>query len=138
MRFFCALLLALTSVPAVALVDCACEVTALSPMRASQSVLPRQVGRFLGREFGEREVGAADVCLRECRRDALGKYPRALLEAELVPWAEELASEGAHGRICSGPTTFKIPVHVKAQLGDRPLGIAHRTVVFLHREQNCP
>lgn len=121
-----------------ALVDCSCEVRALAPMRASQAVLPHRVGEFPGRQFGTREASAPATCLKECRRDALARFPRAALEAELTPWVDEVAANGGQGRICSGPTTFKVPVQVKAHLGDQALGVAHQTVVFLHREFDCP
>jgi hypothetical protein len=124
--------------PAHALVDCSCEVRALTPMRASQSVLPHRLAEFPGRQFGAREAVAPATCLRECRRDALARFPRAILEAELAPWVDEIAAADSQGRICSGPTTFKVPVYVKAHLGDRALGVAHQTVVVLHREFDCP
>lgn len=77
----------------------------------------------------------------QCRKDCLKRFqsdmPTERLRALLVTYAQSLIDAQAIGYNCTGLTTLKFPVRVKASLGRLSLGnVADRMEVVSH-EQLC-
>lgn len=116
---------------------CSCEIYAVSPMRDSRRIEDYTVANLRGKFYGNYDLNAVRDCRNDCAILAQEQYDETTLKDKLLPWADELVAYGLSGYNCTGPTTFKIPVRVRASLGERRLGIARQSVIFLHRERSC-
>ncbi len=135
MKLGLGLLLALSTAPAWAL-ECACEVYAFPPLTASHRIPPHLVGDV---DAGVQEDNQLDptLCRTRCQELSRNEYDATMLKERIAPWVDQLAADGTVGRNCTGPTTFKVPVRVRARLGAATLGIAREDMVFLHRQIAC-
>lgn len=130
------ILLLVLSAPAAMAVECRCDVFALPPLTASHNLPPHDLGGFSGVEQATK-MGDPALCRQDCRLGAMKEYEQAFLKERLRPWVDQLVADGSAGRNCTGPTTFKIPVRVRASLDARSVGIAHQDMVFLHQSYDC-
>lgn len=106
-------------------------------MTSSQKIENHVVTQFRGKYYGEYAVGAVKECRSDCAYIAQRDYDEDRLKQLLLPWVSELVEYGQAGYNCTGPTTFKVPVRVRASLGNRRLGITRESMIFLHREKSC-
>lgn len=116
---------------------CECELYAVSPMTASQKVENHVVAQFRGKYYGDFDASSVKECRNDCAHITQTEYDDETLKEKLLPWVNELIEYGLAGYNCTGPTTFKVPVRVRASLGERRLGISRESMVFLHREKSC-
>jgi len=113
---------------------CFCDVTAVHPMRASREAQDYSLGTLRASYYGDLKASSQKECRKECRLLVMGEE-RAELEAKMITWTDSLARTELQGDNCTGLTDSKIPVRVRARIGDANLGIAHQTIFFLHRKQ---
>ncbi len=116
---------------------CQCEVFASSPLSASHRLGPFSLVQFKTSYFGKWDASSVKSCRDECVTEAQRGYDANELRQRLTPIAQELIATGDVGINCTGPTDLKFPVKVRARMGEKVLGIAHETMVFLHLEQRC-
>lgn len=116
---------------------CQCEMYSVAPMTASQKTEKHIVAEFRGKYYGNFDYGAVKECRNDCAYIAQRDYDDERVKELLLPWVNELIEYGLAGYNCTGPTTFKVPVRVRASLGSRTLGISRESMIFLHREKNC-
>jgi hypothetical protein len=78
---------------------------------------------------------------RTCRQSCLEKYeadmPSDRLQALLLTYAQNLIQEKALGYNCTGLTTLKFPVRVKASIGQLGLGNVSDIVQVVTHEELC-
>lgn len=77
----------------------------------------------------------------ECRNSCLKRFeedmPANRLNALLIIYTQSLIREGALGYNCTGLTTLKFPVRVKASLGRLGLGNVADLVQVINHEEAC-
>ncbi len=117
--------------------DCFCEVEAFQPLTVSAKAGVFPISKYKLSYYGAIDEKSQRDCRRECQTTAMKDYDAETLRNQLTPWIEQLQAGGMAGTSCSGPVDFKIPVRVKARIGDYSLGYAHRTMVFIHHEKSC-
>ncbi len=130
-------LLTLFAVAPAGATTCNCEIFAVSPLTASRSTDTLTVGKFTTNYYGDYKLESQDSCRKDCRLKAMSDYHATALREQLLPWTDRLVANGLAGYNCTGPTDFKIPVRVRARMGKVSLGLAHETMVFVHRERSC-
>lgn len=113
---------------------CFCDVFAVHPLRASRETDDVNLGTLRASYYGDLKAESIKDCRKECRLLVMGDE-RAELEAKLITWTNQLARTELQGDNCTGLTDSKIPVRVRARIGDANLGLAHQTIFFLHRKQ---
>lgn len=116
---------------------CNCEVFAVAPFSAARKIEALPIGQFKTNYYGDYKIESQTSCRRDCRVSAMNDYDADTLREQLVPWSDQLVDTKRAGYNCTGPTDFKIPVRVRARMGKVSLGLAHETVVFIHRERSC-
>ena len=131
------LLLTLVFVTPALASDCRCEVFAVAPLTGDSGQARISLMDFKASYYGDTTLDSQRACRDECRKSAMSDYVPDVLRARLLPWLDQKVERREVGRNCTGPTDFKIPVRVRARIGDFSLGLAHQTMVFLHREKSC-
>lgn len=116
---------------------CQCQLYAVAPLSASNKTETHTIGELRGKYYGIVTARTARECRQDCAVLAQTKYDEETLQEKLTPWVDELVSSGLAGHNCTGPTSFKIPVRVRAVLENRSLGIARQEMIFIHRNRNC-
>jgi len=109
----------------------------MPPLTGSQSIGPLAVGDFKTSYYGNLALDSQNACRKECRLGAMEDYSPSVLREQLLPWTDQLVANKLAGYNCTGPTDFKIPVRVRANIGTVSLGWAHETMVFIHRQRSC-
>ncbi len=117
--------------------DCFCEVEALQPLTVSSQAGVFPISKYKLSYYGAIDEKSQRDCRRECQTTAMKDYDAEVLKNQIKPWIDQLQVSGLAGNSCSGPVDFKIPVRVKARIGDYSLGYAHHTMVFVHHEKSC-
>lgn len=117
--------------------DCFCEVEAFQPLTVSAKAGVFPISKYKLSYYGAIDEKSQRDCRRECQTTAMKDYDAETLRGQLLAWIEQLQSSGMAGNSCSGPVDFKVPVRVKARIGDYSLGYAHQTMVFVHHEKSC-
>ena len=77
----------------------------------------------------------------ECRKNCLKRFeedmPSERLNALLMSYSQSLINEKALGYNCTGLTTLKYPVRVKASLGQLGLGNVADIIQVINHEELC-
>jgi hypothetical protein len=116
-------------------IPCDCEVRVFSPMTAAQK--PTTFKAYQLEEYGSYSVKNQKTCRQSCQ-DAFEKdMPTDRLHALLLSYTQSLIQEKALGFNCTGLTTVKFPVRVKASLGQMGLGNVSDTIEIVTHEEVC-
>mgnify|MGYP003390277214 CR=1 FL=1 len=116
---------------------CQCELYAVHPISASNKTEIHTIDRMQGKYYGIVNAATARECRQDCAALTQQEYTEEVLQEKLTPWVDELVNSGLAGYNCTGPTSFKVPVRVRATLQSRSLGIARQSMVFIHRNRSC-
>lgn len=116
---------------------CNCEVYAVSPLTSSEKSETHTIAEVKGRFYGLSDITAVRECRQDCALNAQADFDEDTLKTKLTPWVDELVDYKLAGFNCTGPTSFKVPVRVRAKLGERTLGIAREQIIFIHRNRSC-
>lgn len=134
MKLFLFLILFSTSAFAI---DCDCEVVVYAPMTASHKLPPKILEKWELYEF----TTYSDKNQNKCQLLCLEKYQDEMttkrLKALLSLYGQALIEEKSLGYNCTGLTTMKFPVRVKASLGKLGLGNVVNIVQVLNHEEIC-
>ncbi len=133
---WCWLLLGLWIFPLYAN-DCRCEIFAITPVTGAKGENRISLSDYRASYYGDTTLESQKACRSECRKSAMNGHDADILRAKLAPWLEEKIENKEVGRNCTGPTDFKVPVRVRARIGNFSLGLAHQSIVFYHRERSC-
>jgi hypothetical protein len=134
MKFFMALFI-LLSLNAFAL-HCDCEVRVLPPMTGSHQMGWTPLKTYTLEAYDTYRVKNQYRCRNLCLKTFEEDLPTERMNALLLLHSARLIRDGLLGYNCTGLTTLKYPVRVKASLGKLNLGtVADQTYVVNHEEQ---
>ncbi len=120
-----------------ALVGCECNLVANRPLSASREVASMSVIAWSPKAYADNAPNKNETCREDCRNSIGEEMPDSLLQERLLPWADALVDQGQAGRNCTGPTTFKIPVQLNANIENGHRMVVHSKIMFLHRDRPC-
>ena len=116
---------------------CDCDVRVYHPTTVSQKLKSASMKTYQLQTFDKITPRAQMKCRASCLKEFHKDMPTERLTALLITLSQRLVDEGVAGFNCTGLTTFKYPVRVKASLGGMGLGnVADQTEVITH-EQAC-
>lgn len=88
-------------------------------------------------DFSTYSIKNQRTCKKMCEKEFEESLPVAKLKAELLKFTETLIQERSVGYNCTGLTTLKYPVRVKASLGDMGLGNVADTIQVINYDKPC-
>lgn len=122
---------------AVFAIPCDCEVRVHTPLTGSQQMSPVVIKKYELEEFSS----FAPKNIRQCRESCLAEFqkdmPSERLNALLVTYSMQLIDQKVVGYNCTGLTTLKYPVRVKAKLAQNGLGNVADIVQVVSHEEIC-
>lgn len=136
MKLIFALVIGFVAFKALA-IPCDCEVMVYSPITGSHQLKPNVLKVYELEEFNTYAVKNQ----LECRKQCLEKYeedmPTDRLSALLLTYSQALINEKVLGYNCTGLTTLKYPVRVRAKLGVKGLGNVSDMIQVVNHEELC-
>ena len=136
MKFIVLLVLSTLALNAFAL-ECDCDVVVFSPTTGSQQMSPNYLKTYALDDFPNYSKNSQNACLSQCLEKFEKDLPTERITALLMKYSENLIQEGALGYNCTGLTTLKYPVRVKARLGKLGLGNVSDMVHVINYEEPC-
>ncbi len=118
-------------------VDCNCEVRVYSPMTGSYQAEPIKLKSYELETFSSYSFKNQLRCRMSCEQKFQEDMPTDRLISLLSLYSQELISKKALGFNCTGLTTLKFPVRVKASLGRLGLGNVADTIQVINHEEIC-
>ncbi len=135
MRYLLALFF-FVSVNAFAM-KCDCEVRVYSPMTGSYQMDSTPLKTYTLETYDsyrvKNQLRCRDLCLKTFEED----LPTERITALLLLHSARLIREGLLGYNCTGLSTLKYPVRVKASLGRLNLGNVADQVYVVNHEEQC-
>lgn len=122
---------------AVFAIPCDCEVRVHSPLTGSYKMEPVTIKTYQLEEFSSFAKKNIQQCQRSCLEEFQKDMPSDRLTALLVTYSMQLIEQKAVGYNCTGLTTLKYPVRVKAKLAERGLGNVADIVQVINHEEVC-
>lgn len=117
--------------------SCNCEVKVYHPTTVSQKLKAATMKEYQLENFDtlsiKNQYQCRSLCLKEFHRD----LPAERLAALLITLSQRLIDEGVAGYNCTGLTTFKYPLRVKAKLGRLAIGNVADQIEVVTHEQAC-
>lgn len=136
MRPLLFLILSLLSTTAFA-IPCDCDVVVYSPLTGTRYLEPNTLKTYELEEFSAYTSKAMIECRQYCEKEFYRDMPYNRLTALLLTYSERLIEKGVLGHNCTGLTTLKYPVRVKAVLGRVGLGNVVDLIHTVNHEQVC-
>jgi hypothetical protein len=127
----------LMTTSARALVGCECNLVANRPLAVSREVEAMGLITWSPKAYADSAPEKLATCREDCRNTISEEMPDNLLQEKLLPWVDTLVDQGSAGRNCTGPTTFKIPVQLYANLEDGGRMVVRSRMFFIHRDRPC-
>lgn len=118
-------------------VPCDCEIMVYAPTTASHSLSPNKLKTYQLEEFSSYSKRSQRECRQLCVEAFQKEMPTSRLTALLLTYSERLIESKVLGYNCTGLTTFKYPIRVKAILGDYGLGNVADFIHIVNHEQTC-
>lgn len=118
-------------------VQCDCEIRVFHPIHASHSLKSTSLKTYSLESFDnssrKNQLQCRESCFAKFQSDMSEERMIALLSIE----SQKLIEQKVVGYNCTGLTTFKYPVRVKASLGNIGLGNVIDQMYVLGHEQVC-
>lgn len=118
-------------------IGCDCEVRVYSPTTGSHQMSATSLKTYELEEFSSYSRKNQRQCRRLCLEEFEKDMPQARLNALLLTYTQSLINEKVLGYNCTGLTTLKYPVRVKASLGSLGLGNVANLVQVVSHEELC-
>ncbi len=118
-------------------IECDCEVRVFSPLNGSHKMEPVSLKTYTLEEFSSYSVQNQNDCRASCLKQFEKDMPTERLNALLVTLGQNLINEKALGYNCTGLTTMRFPVRVRATLGFMGLGNVSSLVQVVSHEEVC-
>ena len=116
---------------------CDCEVRVFSPMTGSHQMDSTPLKVYTLETYDsyrvKNQLRCRDMCLKTFEED----LPTERMTALLMLHSARMIREGVVGYNCTGLTTLKYPVRVKASLGRLNLGNVADQVYAINHEEPC-
>ncbi len=136
MKFFFFILLLCWSWTSFA-IPCDCEVRVHSPLTGSYKMPPVVIKTFELENYSSYASKNMTTCQNSCLEEFQKEMPATRLSALLVTYSMELIEQKVLGYNCTGLTTLKYPVRVRAKLGNKGLGNVADLVQVVNHEEVC-
>ncbi len=117
--------------------DCDCQVTAFSPLTGSVASSPHVLEFYKLESFSKNTESSQALCRNLCLRKFHQELPVERLGEVLKALSETLIDQRAVGYNCTGLTTLKFPIRVKASLGKTGLGNVEDFIQVINLESSC-
>jgi hypothetical protein len=134
--WFTGLLLTLINSAALAL-PCVCEVRFHTPLTASHEIPPHLYYSFEADEFPSVSLKHVNLCREVCKSSFHQKIPAERLQAGVTNYGQFLVEQNLVGHNCTGFTTLKFPIKVRAFLGPYGLGNVVNLSQVINYERIC-
>lgn len=118
-------------------IPCDCEVRVYGPMTGSEKMESYQLKLYELDDYSTYSIKNQRACRSLCEKEFEENMPVAKLKEELLKYTETLIQERSVGYNCTGLTTLKYPVRVKASLGEMGLGNVSDTIQVINYEKPC-
>jgi hypothetical protein len=118
-------------------IPCDCEVRVHSPLTGSYQMPPVVIKTYELEEFSNFAPKNIKQCQASCLQEFQKDMPAARLSALLITYSMQLIEQKVLGYNCTGLTTLKYPVRVKAKLAQRGLGNVADIVQVINHEEVC-
>jgi hypothetical protein len=118
-------------------IPCDCEVWVYAPMTGSHKWSPTVLKRYQLEEYGNYSFQHQRQCRESCQAEVRRDMPTTRLRSLLLSYSERLIRQGELGHNCTGLTTLKYPVRVKAVLGQMGLGNVEDRIEVVNHEELC-
>ena len=118
-------------------IPCDCEVRVHSPITGSYQMEPVVIKTYQLEEFSNKHPKNIQQCRQSCVSEFQKDMPAERLNALLVTYSMQLIEKKAVGYNCTGLTTLKYPVRVKAKLGESGLGNVADIMQVINHEEIC-
>lgn len=122
---------------AVFAIPCDCEVRVHTPLTGSQQMSPMVIKKYELEEFSSFSPKNIRLCRESCLAEFQEDMPSERLNALLVTYSMQLIDQKVIGYNCTGLTTLKYPVRVKAKLAQSGLGNVADIVQVVGHEEIC-
>jgi hypothetical protein len=122
---------------AVFAIPCDCEVKVHSPLTGSYKMSPVIIKTYQLEEFSSFAAKNIQQCRQSCLEEFQKDMPANRLNALLITYSQELIDQKVLGFNCTGLTTLKYPVRVKARLAQNGLGNVADLVQVVGHEEVC-
>ena len=122
---------------AVFAIPCDCEVRVHSPLTGSYKIPPMVIKTYELEEFSSFAPKNINQCRESCLAEFQKDMPTSRLNALLVTYSMQLIEQKVLGFNCTGMTTLKYPVRVKAKLAQNGLGNVADIVEVIGHEEVC-
>lgn len=136
MKLICTFILTIFWLSAFA-IDCDCEVWVYGPTTASHQLAPSSMKIYELEEFSSYKAKNQHACRQSCLAEFEKDMSSERLNALLQLYTQNLIQDKALGYNCTGLTTVKYPVRVKATLGRLGLGNVADFVQVINHEEPC-
>ncbi len=117
--------------------SCDCEVRAQSPITGSYRMPSKLLKKYELEEFSGLNQKNIQSCRELCLSEFYEDMPVNRLKALLVTYSMELIEGKQVGYNCTGLTTLKYPIRVKARLGKFNLGNVADILQVVSHEEVC-
>jgi hypothetical protein len=118
-------------------VDCDCSVVAFAPFTASHKLSLSTLRKFQLESYDNSSIASQRSCRISCAKTYEKEMKSETLTSLLLAYAQNLIENKSLGYNCTGLTTLRFPVRVKAKLGDQGLGHVADVVHVVNHEQIC-
>lgn len=108
-----------------------------TPMTASQQIPPAVVKKYELEEFSSFSKKNVQTCRKSCLEEFEKDMPAERLNGLLQVYSQQLIEQKAIGYNCTGLTTLRYPVRVRAKLGKRGLGNVADLMQVISHEEVC-
>jgi hypothetical protein len=116
---------------------CTCNVNVSHPLTASQTMKTATMRTYTMSTYDSMNEANVDACRNECVQQFRRDLPPDELTPILVELSKQLIDQKVVGYNCTGLTSFKYPVRVKAKFGRRSLGNVADQIEVVTYEQVC-
>lgn len=115
--------------------SCDCEVYVYSPLTGSHALSPMILKTYPLEQYDSYKVSNQLLCRKTCTEEYVKDLSADKLTGLLISYSQRLISDKLLGYNCTGFTTIKYPIRVRATLGKLGLGnVADEIHVVTHEE----
>lgn len=118
-------------------IPCDCEVRVHSPLTGTYKMPPVVIKNFELEEYSSYAAKNKTTCQNSCLEEFQKEMPSSRLSALLVTYSMQLIEQKVLGYNCTGLTTLKYPVRVRAKLGNKGLGNVADLIQVVNHEEVC-
>ncbi len=118
-------------------ISCDCEILASASMNRTHSLPPISIALYQLEEYGSYKLKNQKECRHSCLKEFEKNMSAEKMRDILRSHSRELINKKLVGYNCTGLTTLKYPVRVKARLGVLGLGHVANFIEVVNLEELC-